>query len=246
LKQRLQDLWGQHTAAIKALLAVLALVVFSVWWFYEPPVTVGPEASESGRVLILMHGHGAAKDDLQPLANELARTATNVRFVLPAGPHAHGSGRTWYPRFTASSQAELDRRMLELRQEARQVVHDAVTELKASGVAPEQIYVGGFSQGATVALDFVMSPEGAELGGLVSLSGGALDLDLAPLAERAKLRAFVSHGGADRVTEPSSSKALVDALQDGGHDVTPVTFPGGHTIAPVVRQSLATFLAEGD
>lgn len=246
LSQHLQDLWREHAAAIKAGLALLAALAFGVWWFYEPPVSVGEAASERGRVLILMHGHGAAKDDLEPLANELSQVAPGVRFVLPAGPHRHGSGRTWYPYFTAGSQAEVDRRMLELRQQAREVVSKIVADLKADGVAPERIYVGGFSQGATVALDVVMSPEGAELGGLVSLSGGALDLDLTPLAERAKLRAFVSHGSADRVTKPSTSTDLAQALEEGGHEVQLVTFPSGHTIAPMVRQALGEFLAAGE
>jgi predicted esterase len=154
-----------------------------------------------------------------------------------------GKGRTWYPHFTESSQEAVDRHLLQLRAQARNVVMDIVKDLRSQGVADERIYVGGFSQGATVALDVVLSAEGAKLGGLISLSGGALDLDLSPLNGRAKLHAFVSHGTSDHVINNSFSKSLVTALQHSGHEVQFVEFEGDHAIPATVRHALGLFLA---
>jgi phospholipase/carboxylesterase len=193
----------------------------------------------SGRAVILMHGRGAAANDLQPLADQLSKVAPKVKFILPAGPLTFGPGLAWYPRASETGPAELD----QARTHARSVVMAAVEQLRKEGFDDSQLWVGGFSQGASVALDLVLSPEGARLGGLISLSGGVLELDLLRLQRRAKLRAFVSHGTADPVLDISTSKRLVSALEQYRHQVQFVQFEGAHTIPPIVREQLAAFLA---
>ena len=240
LRGRLEE----NAGAIKAALVVAVAIVVTWWWFADPPVEVGPTPGPTSRVLILLHGHGASKTDLEPLAEQLLAAAPNVSFIMPSAPHRTGLGRTWYPSFTADSQQAVDARMLELRAEARAVVMEIVDDLKSDHVPANQIYVGGFSQGATVALDVVLAgPAGAELGGLVFLSGGGLAIDLAPLEDRAALRAFVSHGKSDSVVGSGTSKTLVAALQDSDHEVEFVQFEGGHTVAAPAVESLGAFLA---
>lgn len=196
------------------------------------------------RVVLLMHGHGAARDDLRSLAARLHQLAPKVRFELPGAPHDYGRGASWYPPFESATPQEAEQLTLELRAQARQVVFEYLDRLKAEGVPEGAIFVGGFSQGATVALDVVLSERGAHLGGLISLSGGALDLDPSGLGHHAPLRAFVSHGGADQRLPQSKSLALVRALQQGGHTVRWVPFGGGHSIPPEVVQALGQFLAD--
>jgi phospholipase/carboxylesterase len=201
-----------------------------------PPV---PKPVVSGHAVILMHGRGASADDLQPLADQLSTSAPKVKFVLPAGPLRFGPGLAWYPRTSDTASAAMD----QARVRARGVVMDAVKQLRKEGFDDPQIYVGGFSQGATLALDMVLSPEGSRLGGLISLSGGVLELDLSQLQRRAKLRAFVSHGTADSVLDISTSQRLVAALQQYQHPVQFVEFDGAHTIPTIVRERLGAFLA---
>jgi phospholipase/carboxylesterase len=240
----LQDRLEEHANAIKVAIAIFVTVGFTWWWLSDPPVEVGPSPAPNRRVLILLHGHGASKTDLEPIAEQLTLLAPNVSFILPSAPHRTGPGRTWYPSFSADSQEAVDARLLELRAEARAVVADIVDDLKSDGVPPQQIYVGGFSQGATVALDVLLTgPADSHVGGLVWLSGGALALDLAPLATRRGLRAFVSHGTSDSVLGSVKSENLVSALEDNDLEVEFVQFDGGHAIPPVVVQSLGAFLS---
>lgn len=210
----------------------------------EPAPKPKPAAPVRQRVVLLMHGHGAARDDLLPLSQRLQQLAPKVRFELPGAPHDYGRGASWYPPFESAKPEEAEQLTLELRAQARQVVFDFIDRLAAEGVRESDIYVGGFSQGATVALDVVSSQRGAHLGGLISLSGGALDLDLGGLARRAPLRAFVSHGSADPRLPQRKSLQLVRALQQEGHSVRWVPFGGGHSIPPEVVQALGQFLAE--
>jgi predicted esterase len=186
-----------------------------------------------------MHGRGADANDLQPLANQLSKVAPKVKFVLPAGPLRFGQGLAWYPRKEVASPQQME----QARTAARAIVMKAVEQVRGTGVSDGEIYVGGFSQGASVALDVVLSPEGSKLGGLISLSGGVLALDLSRLRQRAPLRAFVSHGTADPVLDFATSQQLAEALEHSHHPVRFVQFEGGHTIAPVVRQELGAFLA---
>jgi phospholipase/carboxylesterase len=186
-----------------------------------------------------MHGRGASGNDLQPLADQLSLVAQKVKFVLLAGPLRFGKGLAWYPLDNQSTPADMDR----ARHRARGIVMDAVERLRKDGFEDRQIYVGGFSQGASLALDVILSQEGAKLGGLISLSGGVFEPDLSDLQRRAKLRAFVSHGNADPVLDITTSQRLVAALQQYQHPVQFVEFEGTHTIPMVVRQELGAFLA---
>ena len=194
--------------------------------------------------LVFPTPHGASKTDLEPFAEQLLAGAPGWSFVLPSAPHSVGlSGKTWYPSVTSDSQEGLKLEMQKVFAEARDVALDIARDLVSDGVPPEQIFVGGFSQGANVALDVVMSdPEGAKLGGLVSLSGGASTLDLAPLGSRPTMRAFVSHGRTDRVLSVGVSRRLAEVLEEGGHEVEFVEFDGGHQIPDEVTESLVAFL----
>ncbi|MBL4634323.1 MAG: hypothetical protein JKY56_10645 [Kofleriaceae bacterium] len=228
------------------LLLLAAVGAFAWWWMSDPPVLVGPSPSEARRVVILLHGYGASKDNLVPLAKRLGEYAPETSFILPGAPHSVGiSGKTWYPQFRASSQEAMEEKLSEYRAEARDVVMDIADDLMADGTRAGDIYVGGFSQGASVALDVILhEPNASDFGGLVFLSGGSVNLDLSMLASRPLIRAFVSHGKSDPVLGIGRSNQLVEELEVSGHDVTLVNFEGGHSIPHEVVESLGYFLAD--
>ncbi len=230
---------------IKLLALVGVLLTGGWWWMRDPPVVVGPDPGPQSRILILLHGHGASKNDLQFLAEQLVEGVSGLTVVMPSAPHRAGPGRTWYPSFRVESKALVEVKLRALREQARAVVFDLVEGLKNDGVSAAQILVGGFSQGGTVALDVVMGEgAGSQLGGLVSLSAGGPSLDLTPLDARDRMPAFVSHGESDSVVPMASSRKLVRALEAGGHEVTFVDFPGGHTVPESVIRALGVFLSE--
>src|SRR5687767_3850191 len=58
-------------------------------------VTDMKESERGGVAVVLLHGWGAAGDDLVPLARRVARPRS--RFFMPAGPLTRGpSGRAWW------------------------------------------------------------------------------------------------------------------------------------------------------
>lgn len=190
------------------------------------------------KVVVLLHGYGADGRDLVPLAESLL--SPGVHFVVPEAPHPRPSGgRMWY----------------ELRQADSDTLHDSrariealIAQLETEGYTPDQIILGGFSQGAMISL-FVARQRAAEgalpLGGLVLLSGSTLDTEWRSGRDEQAVgasRAFVSHGRQDQVLPIDVSERIASHLSSAGLEVTEVYFDGGHNIAPRVRAELLRWL----
>ena len=131
----------------------------------------GAEPSEATRALVLLHGRGATAEGMLDLARALIDG-------LPDGPDGGESwaliapqadGGVWYPeRFLApldANQPHLDG--------ARALVHRLLDELAAAGLDASRVVLGGFSQGACLALD-VAAQRGETFGGLIGFSGGLI------------------------------------------------------------------------
>ncbi|HTV17667.1 MAG TPA: dienelactone hydrolase family protein [Polyangiaceae bacterium] len=200
-----------------------------------------------GRLVVLLHGWGAAGDDLVSLARALARPRT--RFVLPAGPLAEtGGGRAWWhlddQRPARATDGELppghtpSPRLKTMRESVQSLVRGLEQRH-----APESIALVGFSQGAMLALDVALaSPPNIQR---VAVLSGALLVDSllalrAPNAPRPAV--FISHGKGDPVVPFRSGELARDVLQQHGVSVAFHAFDGGHTIPRSVISALGPFL----
>ena len=218
--------------------------------------TVG-ERTRPRQVVVLFHGWGAPGTDLVPLGQVLAQPGR--LFVFPEGPLVSvGGGRAWWhidmARLLAARGAGAER---ELRRETPAGLSEARAQAAAllreigrrTGVPASGVVVGGFSQGAMLATDAVLtSPDAA--GALVIMSGSIVAEEawraaLRPRAEGAPAPApvFMSHGKADPVLPFPIADDLRGLLQGARHQVTWVPFSGGHEIPSVVLAQLQSFLA---
>ena len=111
---------------------------------------------------ILLHGRGARAENILELAQ--AVRAQGVAWLAP-----QAAGNTWYPnRFIApiaSNEPWLS--------SALGVVGDLVAQVESAGVDRTKILLGGFSQGACLALEYVVRHP-ARFGGVAGLSGGLI------------------------------------------------------------------------
>lgn len=216
------------------------------------PLRVHEVGDGDGRVMVLLHGFGASGDDLVDLARSLRGTG-DMRFLLPEAPiELRGGGRAWW---------RLDRRKLvrarvtgrprdlsQSRPEGLARARGAVLEMLEAaedrlGVPTSRMVLGGFSQGAMLALDVALhAPQPPA--GVAVLSGAPLAMsEWEPrLAHLRGVPVLMSHGRDDRLLSFQAAKRLAGQLEEAGARVTFMPFAGGHTIPSPVRGRLAEWI----
>lgn len=108
-------------------------------------VSIGPARADATAVTILLHGRGRSAAEMRDLAVRL--NVPSIRFLMPQAPDG-----TWYPqRFTAPL-AENEPALSRSLAACARLVDDLIAE----GTEPENIILGGFSQGACLIAEFVV------------------------------------------------------------------------------------------
>jgi len=188
----------------------------------QPVYARGPQLDAARAVCILLHGRGASAEDILQLTDPLR--VDDIAYVAPQAAEL-----TWYPnRFLAplaSNEPWLG--------SALGNVDDLVAQVQRLGISADRIAIGGFSQGACLALEYV-ARHPRRYGGAIGWSGGLIgppgtpwniDGSLAGTPVFLGCSDIDMHIPAERVRE--SARVLAAA----GADVTTVLYPGmGHTI----------------
>lgn len=212
--------------------------------------------------VVLCHGYGAPGTDLVPLAGPLRQLvgapAREVAFLFPAAPldlSAQGmpGGRAWWPidlqtliyRPTPALLAALRTECPPGLPAARQQLLDLLAEAGAAlGLSGRQFVLGGFSQGAMLALDVSLHTAEAP-GGVGLFSAGLInERQWRPrLMERGpQLRIVQSHGRYDSILPFAMAVALRDLLREAGAELDFIEFPGDHEIPPQALSRLAALV----
>ena len=236
-------------------------VVSSIAGELEVQVVQAEAAARPPLLVVFNHGYGASGEDLVPFVPELLEREPRlapVRFAFPAGPlslgqAAWGDARAWWPldwmKLSTLSRSPEGRQ--ELRNEvpeglgsARRKLQGCIEALLAgTGLPPERVVLGGFSQGAMLATDLALSWE-QRPAALVALSSVLLAAEkwraLAP--RRAGLPVIQSHGRQDPILPYSEGEALRDFLTAAGLAVEFIPFDGPHTVHPDALDRVARLL----
>jgi predicted esterase len=111
---------------------------------------------------ILLHGRGATAESILDLGRLFSPGA--ITWLAP-----QAAGQTWYPnRFIAPIDANEP-----WLTSALDAVADVLDQVEAAGVPRRRVLLAGFSQGACLALEFVVRTP-ARYGGVAGLSGGLI------------------------------------------------------------------------
>lgn len=124
--------------------------------------TAGRKLSEANKVLILLHGRGSNSRDILGLAAEL-----DVEDFALFAPQA--TGNTWYPYSFLAPPAQNEPWL----SSALDLLKNLVEELQEKGIASENIFIAGFSQGACLAAEFVCR-NAQKYGGVAIFTGGLI------------------------------------------------------------------------
>lgn len=189
----------------------------------QPLFYAGAAIKEANTAMVLIHGRGASAQGMLDLARVLQKE--QMAYVAPQA--ANGS---WYPyRFIAEiSQNEP------YLSSGLQLIADTLVQLDAAGIPAERVVLGGFSQGACLASEYVARNPG-KYGGLIVFSGGLIG-PLGKLPEyEGDLHAtpvFIGCSDVDAHIPLSRVEETAGILENMGAHVTKKIYPGmGHTIS---------------
>lgn len=191
----------------------------------QPVYAAGKPLSEAKSALILLHGRGASAADILTLARDLAYPGFS--YLAP-----QAARYTWYP-YSFLAPTEANEPWLS---SALAAVGDVVAQVEAAGIPTEHIVLGGFSQGACLASEWIARNAGryGRLGGLLAFSGGLIGPPGTPRAYGGSLDGMPGFLGCSDV-DPHIPRERVEesaaVLQQMGAAVTMRLYPGmGHTI----------------
>lgn len=122
----------------------------------------GAEVEDAQSLVVLLHGRGASAESMLPLAEVLA--PGSARFLIP-----QAALNRWYPQ-TAFGPLEANEPDLS---SALGVIHTVVTQAHGHGFSDQQIFFGGFSQGACLAAEYA-ARNATQYGGLFLFSGALI------------------------------------------------------------------------
>lgn len=128
----------------------------------QPILNAGIPVAQAQRAMILVHGRGGSAADILSLANSFQMSS----FAYLAPQAATGS---WYPH---SFLMPLERNEPSLSS-ALSALEDLLKDLERQGIGPEKVILGGFSQGACLALEYV-ARHAHRYGGVFAFSGGLI------------------------------------------------------------------------
>lgn len=183
----------------------------------------GQPLAEAKRALVLLHGRGGTASDILSLSSLL-----HVQDFALLAPQA--TQQTWYPYSFLAPPADNEPWL----SSALSLLGSMVEDITAAGIATENIYFTGFSQGACLTLEFI-TRHAQQWGGAAAFTGGLIGDTLYPENYHGDFRGtpvFIGTSDPDPhvpVTRVQASEVILRARHA---QVTVKVYPNmGHTIS---------------
>lgn len=215
------------------------------------PNNPAPIVLESGKhpqhSVIWLHGLGADGQDFVPIADELDLPVA-VRYIFPHAPmrpvtiNGGYVMRAWYDIAHPSIDAQQDEAGIRASQHA---IEALIAQEVARGIAPDHIFLAGFSQGGAIALHTALR-QSVPLAGVLALSCYLPLADIAGnevLPGTRKSPIFMAHGRNDTVVPYGLGAASRDALVKLGYAVEWHEYPMQHSVCEQELRDIGIWLA---
>ncbi|MFC1960815.1 alpha/beta hydrolase [Chloroflexota bacterium] len=188
----------------------------------QPLLTYGTDLKNAQAVVVMLHGRGSTAQSMLSLAAELPQEG--ITYLAP-----QAANQTWYPN-SGFIPIEANEPYVT---SAFQTVSGLLEKISAAGIPHHKIVIGGFSQGACLAAEFV-ARHPQRYGGLFALSGALLGSPDIPRQYRGSLEGtpvFVAGSDHDPWVTETQLRLTGTVLGEMGGTVHTAIQPGtDHTI----------------
>ena len=186
--------------------------------------------------IIAIHGWKGNRSSMEHVANALNMKYAQWTFIQ--GPYVVSDNEySWFD----GNEKEGWR-----YQESFDLLHHAILNLNKSGFPNSKIFLLGFSQGACLAMEFIIRQE-FSLGGIMPIAGfiGKKDRfknDTVNGAQNTPV--LLIHGSRDEMVLPAESEIAFELFSDAGFKVQLQTAPVGHKIPLQKKDIIEKFILE--
>ena len=199
-------------------------------------LTFPDELDRADYAMIGLHGRNASKYAFFPFVRQMGFLHT--RWVLPSATYfddASPDVHWWY---------DNDLRDPTEVQQSRDLISDLISAQLDDGVAPENIFLVGFSQGAVMSIDTALRYP-VRLGGIVALSGYVFDparLREEQHTANKRIPIFLAHGTRDQILGIEVGRENYRMLTDLGYEVDYHEYDTAHRISSEETRDIRAFL----
>ncbi|MDO9374672.1 MAG: dienelactone hydrolase family protein [Ferruginibacter sp.] len=185
-------------------------------------VYAGKKVEDATKALVMIHGRGGSAEDILSVASHLE--VADFALVAP-----QATNNSWYPNSFLAPPASNEPWL----SSALDLLATTVGELTGKGIAKENIYFLGFSQGACLSLEFV-TRNADRYGGVVAFTGGLIGDKINSQKYGGDFKqtpVFIGTSNPDPHVPVERVHATTNILKDMHADVTEKVYLSmGHTI----------------
>lgn len=189
---------------------------------HKNTITAGTPVAEAKKAVIFIHGRGASAEDILSLNTHLG-----IEDAALFAPQA--TNNSWYP-FSFMAPVKENQPALD---SALGMLKELVSDIENAGIAQDQIYFVGFSQGACLTLEYI-SRNAGKYGGAVAFTGGLIGKEINMQNYKGNFKqttVLITTGDPDPHVPVSRVEISEGILRKMGADVTIKIYPGRpHTI----------------
>lgn len=191
-------------------------------------------SNQPKRAIIAIHGWTGDVNSMEPVAKSLRLPDT--KWILPQAPYiSDKKGYTWF-----DGNEDIGWKY----QKSFEKLHQIIDELKKVGIGYNNIYLIGFSQGACLAMEFMVR-QSYSLGGIIPIAGfirykEKFKEDATNESKQTPI--LLLHGDKDEIVKPEESKVSKKLMIELGYHVEIELFSAGHKIPLSAKDKIHQFI----
>jgi phospholipase/carboxylesterase len=189
------------------------------------------------KAIIGLHGWTGDEHVFEPVAKMM--NIDDAQWFFPRAPYKADSGKG-YSWFSGTDETGWD------IEKTRVGIHQLLADIRSEGFSPKNIFLIGFSQGASLAMEIALRLPFA-IGGIVPIAGFIKFRDTLSNEATKESKAtpvLLLHGSQDEIIHVIASEKAHDFFKERGNPVYFKRYDGGHKIPKRTGPIIKSFISD--